>query len=92
MYLFLLQVLEYDLNTKKYHLGLRTVHACSRGSNVKVVCTTNLRAIEPKVAHPVIKLLFLLWICLTESCLPLLISAGMPTLPFAICIKEKTLG
>lgn len=36
---------------------------------MKVVCTTNLRAIEPKVACPIIKLLFLLWICLTESCL-----------------------
>lgn len=45
------------------------MHVCSWGSNAKVVCTANLWAIEPKVACPVIKLLFLPWFRLTASCL-----------------------
>lgn len=36
---------------------------------MKVVCTTNLQAIELKVACPVIKFLFLLWMCLAENSL-----------------------
>lgn len=36
---------------------------------MKVVYTTNLQAIEPKVACPVIKFLFLLWIRLADSSL-----------------------
>lgn len=77
---------------KKYHLRLRTVHACSWGRSVKAFCTTNLQAIEPKAACPVIKLPFLLWIYLSESCLATCDFSRYLTLPFAFCRKEKTLG
>lgn len=77
---------------KKYHLRLRTVHAYSRGRSVEVFCTTNLWAVEPKVACPVIKLPFLVWICLTESCLATCDFSRYLTLPLAICRKEKMLG
>lgn len=60
---------------KKYHLRLRTVHACSWGRSVKVFCTINLWAMEPKAARPVIKLQFLVWI--KRAVLPLVISAGI---------------
>lgn len=75
---------------KKNHLRLRIVHACSWGRSVKIFC--NLREAEPKVACPVTKLLFLVWICLTESCLATCDFSRYLTLPFAICRKEKTPG
>lgn len=65
---------------------------CSRGRSVKVFCTTNLQATEPDVACPVIKLPFLVWICLTESCLAVCDFGMYFTLPFAICREEETLG
>lgn len=77
---------------KKYHLRLRTVHACSWGRSVKAFCTTNLQAIEPKAACPVIELPFLLWIYLSESCLATCDFSRYLTLPFAFCREEKTLG